>query len=210
MTAVKLCGICRLEDGVAAAEAGAWAVGFVFFPPSPRAIDPREAAPIARALDGRSLRVGVFLDASLAEIEATRAACPLDLVQLHGAVPADIGRVVPPQARIRALPLASEADLDRALEADAAWVLVDRPRDGAARASGSVDLALARRLSAQRGGVILAGGLTAETVGPAIRAARPWGVDVSGGIEGADPRGKDNARLRAFMQAVEDEDGLGV
>lgn len=209
MTEVKICGIATPEALRVAAEAGADLVGFVFFPPSPRAVTPAEAGALSASLEGGPGRVGLFVDPTDELLEATLAAAPLDIIQLHGgetparvaAIRARFGRPV-----MKALGIATEADL--AAIADFACVadrlLLDaKPPPGATRPGGNAEafewrLARLARISVPW---LLAGGLTPANVAEAIAVSGAPGVDVSSGVERA--RGvKDAALIREFVGAV--------
>ena len=209
MTEVKICGVRDAAGFDAAAEAGAAMVGFVFYPPSPRAVTPAEAAALSARIEGGPLRVGLFVDPTDEEIAAVLAAVPLGLIQLHGAeAPARCAAI---RARfgvpvMKALGIGEAADF-AALEAYASVVdrfLLDaKPPAGASLPGGN---AAAFDWGLTAGRVIprpwlLAGGLTPETVAEAIRQSGAAGVDVSSGVERA--RGiKDPARIRAFVGAA--------
>ncbi len=200
-TRVKICGITRREDAVAAAECGAWAVGFVFDSGSPRFVTASRAAAIAKELPRDVLRVGVFLDASLDFVRAIEAEVALDLVQLHGTGASGTGRAIGVERVVLAAPLARDEDLDRALDLWSAFLLVDHDRSGPSQGDGTVSWRLASRLALHRAATLLAGGLNAGNVAAGIRSVRPWGVDVSRGVEVA-PGVKDRARIRQFIESV--------
>lgn len=199
MTFVKICGITSLGDALAAVNLGASAVGFVFWPDSPRYIDPDRAAAIARALPSSVKAVGVFVNQARDEVNAVAARVGLGAVQLHGDEPAEYAAAMTHPV-IKAVALGgSEAETD-------AWpeevtMLVDardlRLRGGTGK---TADWPLAAAL-ARRRRVLLAGGLTPENVGEAMASVRPFGIDVSSGVESA-PGVKDRARLEALFQAV--------
>jgi phosphoribosylanthranilate isomerase len=196
---VKICGITNREDALAAAEAGASALGFVFYPPSPRAVTPEAAAAIAEVLPRTIWKVGVFVNESSARIAAVAAAVGLDVVQL-------VGQAVPPVPRLRtwrALSVGPDftlAQLDTCPEAEA--FLLDTAVAGHYGGTGqSFPWEVARGATRK---VILAGGLHAGNVREAIRAARPWGVDASSSLESA-PGRKDHARVAAFIAAARAE-----
>jgi phosphoribosylanthranilate isomerase len=198
---VKVCGITRVADAMLAAELGAAALGFVFWPKSPRRIDPAEAGRIGRSLPPFVSRVGVFVDASPDEIARHVDEAGLDVVQLHG--DEQVSEFATLKARIvKSVTLASAADLDAAASmADGLPLLVDaadRERRGGTgqRANWTLAGELARRRT-----VILAGGLTADNVGEALHLVRPAAIDVSSGVESA-PGIKDPDRLRRFLAAV--------
>lgn len=196
MVAVKICGVTRERDAVLAAESGAWAVGFVFAPESPRCVTIDRAKEIASALPATVQRVGVFIDAPVESIMTACERVPLDLVQLHGAEPADVCRRIGLWRCIKAVALMGKESVERALVFDSVLLLVDRPKTQ----KGPIDFGLARDV-ARRRRTILAGGLTPANVAHAVRIVEPWGVDVSSGIERA-PGIKDPAKLRAFCDAV--------
>ncbi|MFO7172400.1 MAG: phosphoribosylanthranilate isomerase [Bacillota bacterium] len=203
---VKICGIRTMKAGLAAMEAGADAVGFVFAP-SRRQVDPDRAQTLAMGLPGVA-RVGVFVDAPPAEVVRIARYVGLTHVQLHGDEPPEYLRELPLPA-IKAVRLAGEADLEALLTYREAWGILIEPRVPGPFAGGAglpLDPALARaardRLRAEGypGKVILAGGLTPETVCEAIRAVDPDGVDVSSGVE---VRGEKNIdRIYDFLAAV--------
>jgi len=213
-TYVKICGITTLNDGLAAAEAGADMLGFIFYPPSPRAVEPADAGAIAQAVrrmmgGTRPCFVGVFVDASPAEVRQTIAQAHLDMVQLHGSEPPEVVA----QFGLRALKAIRPQTVAEAEEALAAYEPTftqppERPNLLAdayhpVRAGGTglrADVTVARVL-ARRCRLMLAGGLTPENVREAIEAVAPWGVDVSSGVE-VRPGVKDHARIRAFVHAV--------
>lgn len=206
---VKICGIKDADAMRAAAEAGADLLGFVFFPPSPRAVTPAEAAALSATVTGGPLRVGLFVDATDVALAATLAAIPLDILQLHGeetpercaAIRARFGRPV-----MKALGIATPADLD-ALAAYAPAVdrfLLDAKAPPGAPLPGGNAAPFDWTLTAGRAiprPWLLAGGLTPQNVAEAIRVAGAPGVDVSSGVEKA--RGvKDPGLIAAFVAAA--------
>jgi phosphoribosylanthranilate isomerase len=200
-TRVKICGITRIEDAMAAAQAGADAIGFVFDPKSPRHIHPDQALKIARALPPFITIAGLFVNAAPDTIEGVLSHVPLDLVQFHG-------DEKPEQCRryhrsyIKAIRMRPDIDLHEKarLYGDAAGLLLDTYVADVAGGSGRVfDWS---RVPPDLGKpLILAGGLTPENVGAAIRQVRPYAVDVSSGVESS--KGiKDANKISAFMEAV--------
>ena len=192
---VKICGVMRADDARAAVDAGADAVGLIFAP-GRRTVGLDAACAIAAALPPWFALVGVFRNAPAADVRAVLARVPLTHLQFHGDEPADVvARSERPA--IKALPLCTEADEEHArswLAAPAALLL-----DGATGGSGHpCDWVRAARLARLRP-VVLAGGLTPDTVGAAVRAVRPAAVDVSSGVESA-PGVKDHAKLEAFIR----------
>jgi len=218
LTYIKICGITNLDDARCAAEAGADLLGFIFYPRSPRYIVPREAGEVIRALRAaygtRAPRcVGVFVNAPVEGVRAAIEAAEFDLAQLHGDEPPEQVAALHPWAfkalRPRTLAEAEEAlvryrsaFLDRH---DAPQLLMDAyhpARYGGTGVRAHTEIA---RAIAPHARLLLAGGLTPETVGEAIRTVRPWGVDVSSGVE-VRPGVKDHDRVRAFAQAVREVD----
>ncbi|MCX6553278.1 MAG: phosphoribosylanthranilate isomerase [Acidobacteria bacterium] len=200
-TRVKVCGITRNEDARLAAELGADAIGFVFWPPSSRAIRPSDAAAIAHALPPFVARIGVFVNQPLDEIRAIAGEVGLTGVQLHGDEPMEVCVGVTGWC-LKAV------GVDAAFEPGSiAWwppsvlPLLDasdpRRRGGTGTA---IDWALAFAAARVRP-VVLAGGLRPENIEAAIAAVRPYGVDVSSGVE-REPGVKDPARLCAFFKGV--------
>jgi len=194
---VKICGITRPEDAQAAADAGANAIGFVFWPKSPRCIDPYRARAIAARLPPFVTPVGLFVNQPADYVNAVASLVRLGVVQLHGdETPACAASIVAPV--IRALPV----------EKAGAWpegtmLLLDAhdpvQRGGTGRL---IDWTAAAAIASRRR-VLLAGGLTPENVGEAIARVRPFGIDVSSGVE-REPGVKDHQRLRALFEAVYD------
>lgn len=204
-TRIKICGITRQEDAEAAAEAGADAVGFVFYPPSPRAVTMAGAAPIVGNLPPFLTSVGLFVDATEAEVRQILAAVPLGMLQFHGDEPpefcAQFGRPFMKAVRIRGgidlLQYATRYSAGAAL-------LLDAFRAGVPGGTGETfDWSLVPpRLSRP---VVLSGGLTADNVEAGIGQVRPWAVDVSSGVEAA-PGIKDRKRIARFVDAVRQAD----
>ncbi|QXH53049.1 phosphoribosylanthranilate isomerase [Pseudomonas fakonensis] len=197
----KICGITRIEDALAAAEAGADAIGFVFYAKSPRAVDVRQARAIIAELPPFVTSVGLFVNASRCELNEILEVVPLDLLQFHGdETPADCEGFHRPW--IKALRVRPGDDLEAACReyAGARGILLDTFVPGVPGGTGEAfDWSLVpAKLSKP---IILAGGLSAGNVAQAIRQVRPFAVDVSGGVEQA--KGiKDAAKIEAFMQAV--------
>lgn len=197
----KICGITRIEDALAAAEAGADAIGFVFYAKSPRAVDVRQARAIIAELPPFVTTVGLFVNASRCEVNEILEVVPLDLLQFHGdETPQDCEGYHRPW--IKALRVRPGDDLEAAcrLYAGARGILLDTYVPGVPGGTGEAfDWSLVpARLSKP---IILAGGLSADNVGQAIAQVRPYAVDVSGGVEQA--KGiKDAAKIEAFMRAV--------
>ena len=204
MTRVKVCGITRPEDAELAVELGAWALGFVLWPQSPRAADAVVAAGIAAALRRRVELVGVFVNPTLEALAHAADELHLSHVQLHGdegpAFCAEAARRTGAKV-IKAVRIASAADFQDLARFHTDLHLLDAAARGLRGGSGKTwDWELARRRR-RTVPVILSGGLTADNVAAGIAAVDPYAVDVSSGVEAA-PGAKDPAKLAAFMAAV--------
>jgi phosphoribosylanthranilate isomerase len=200
---VKICGITSAKDAGRAVEAGADALGFVFWFMSPRKVDPARAAAIARELPDSVLRVGVFVDAPRDEMERTADAVGLDVLQLHGDEPPESLALLPRPA-LKALRVGPGFAADEALRfAAAAGLVVDTLLPGRTPGGTGVpfDWSLVAGLAGRVPFLMLAGGLGPGNVAEAIRAVRPHAVDVSSGVE-ALPGRKDAAKVRAFVEAA--------
>lgn len=200
---IKICGITNLEDALAAVDAGADALGFVFHPGSPRRLTPDQTAAITRALPPSVPRVGVFVDAqSTAVHEAIRVA-GLNVLQFHGDESPEFCSRFTPCEVWKAFRIQDAASLDRLRDYPGvnAWLL-DSYVAGRPGGTGAVfNWDLAREATRSGKPLILAGGLTPENVAEAIRHVRPFGVDVSSGVESA-PGRKDPDKLRSFIAAA--------
>lgn len=226
-TFVKICGLTNLDDARVAAEAGADLLGFIFYPKSPRYVAPETVAAIVRALrDDKVTRrqgdkvselaevtpspktVGVFVNASVAEIDAVVAQVGLDFVQLHGNETAAWFAAL----RGRAYKAVRPADADAAQTqaehfaplgcADGPCLMIDAYDPHAYGGTGKqTDWHVAADLARQYPRLLLAGGLTPANVAAAIDLVQPWGVDVASGVE-AEPGRKDHAKVREFVRNV--------
>ncbi|MGH2978733.1 MAG: phosphoribosylanthranilate isomerase [Solirubrobacterales bacterium] len=201
---VKICGLTRFEDARLAVESGAWAIGMVFHPDSPRHVDVEQAAEIATAFRRRCEVVGVFVNSPLDDVLQTLGSVPLTTLQLHGdegpSYCAEAGRRTGLKV-IKAV-RAKDAQAVRALSAfHTDFHMIDAYVPGAYGGTGEgFDWELA---AAHTGDVplVLSGGLTAEKVGEALAVVRPYAVDVASGVE-ASPGVKDSYRMQAFFEAV--------
>lgn len=196
---VKICGITREADARLAVDLGATAIGFVFWPSSPRTISPREARAIVDTLPPFVTAVGVFVNAGRDEIEAAAREANLGAVQLHGDETPDLARSLSRRA-IKAIALDENAE-QRVLDWSEAMVLLDA-HDPARRGGTGRVIDWDRAASiAQTREVILAGGLGPANVADAVARVRPAGIDVSSGVEAA-PGIKDPEKLRALFEAL--------
>ena len=232
-TIIKICGLTNLADARVAVEAGADLLGFIFYPKSPRYVEPEKAAAIVRAIEddkktGRqedksnrplpqSLNpsipqspkmVGVFVNATVAEIEAIVAQVGLDFVQLHGNESAEWfaplnGRAFKAVRPADAAAAQAQADHFAPLGCAAGpALLIDAYDPSAYGGTGKqTDWHVAAALARQYPGLLLSGGLTPDNVAAAIHRVRPWGVDVSSGVE-AEPGRKDHKKVWKFVAEV--------
>ena len=205
MTAIKICGITREQDALAAARCGANAIGLVFYASSPRYVTPARATELMRALPPFVMSVGLFVDASADEVTQTLAVARVDLLQFHGNESPAYCRQISRQCGVPYLKAARvRPGLDLLQYAhdyhDAKALLLDAYVEGAHGGTGSTfDWALIPKNLPLP--VVLSGGLTPENVTMAIQAVRPWAVDVSSGVEIS--KGiKDTAKIAAFVTGV--------
>jgi phosphoribosylanthranilate isomerase len=196
---VKICGITRLEDAEAAVAAGAGAIGFIFWPASPRFIDPHRARVIAAALPPFVTPVGVFVNQPLDYVNGVASLVRLGVVQLHGDESPEFANAV-------ARPVMKAVSIGKAdvrLWPGRVRLLLDvhdpLARGGTGR---TIDWTAAAELASERE-IVLAGGLKPENVADAVARVRPYGIDVSSGVERS-PGIKDHRRLRALFEAVHD------
>ena len=201
MTKIKICGIKSVTDALAAQEAGADLIGFNFYPKSPRCVDVGQCRDIMSVMRryGHITYVGVFVNASVAEIRATLETCGLSLAQLHGEETPEMLSALDGKAfkAFRGVP----TSLDGFARGDAPALLIDASVKGAYGGTGvTADWDRAADLAKQYP-LLLAGGLTPENVAEAVRQVRPWGVDVASGVESS-PGEKDLLKMTAFVKAV--------
>jgi phosphoribosylanthranilate isomerase len=212
--AAKICGLTNLEDALVAAAAGADFLGFIFYPPSKRAVTPATVAHISAALRGRPncpILVGVFVDETAAAMAQILDQCQLDLAQLSGReTPGIVGD---PSSELfgRCFKALKPTSLAEA-QAEVEWYLPTEPQPGhptllidayhpslPGGTGQTADWSIAAALAELTPGLMLAGGLNPNNVAQAIRQVRPFAVDVAGGVE-ARPGRKDHALIRAFIQ----------
>jgi phosphoribosylanthranilate isomerase len=201
MLRVKICGIRRVEDALLAAQLGAWGVGFVFWQGSPRFIDPYRAKTICRVLPPWVVPVGVFVDQPPDYVSAVASLIQLGAVQLHGNETLEAIEQLPHRV-IKSVAVTSDFDAT-CIDGfpDRVGVLLDAHDPNRHGGTGTtVDWSKAAA-AARRRRVLLAGGLRPENVRQAVDAVRPFGIDVSSGVERA-PGVKDHDRMRALFAAV--------
>jgi phosphoribosylanthranilate isomerase len=205
-TRAKICGVTTREDALAAARAGADAVGLVFYEPSPRAVDIELAADIARAVPAFVSVVGLFVNPSEDRVRSVTQSVPLDLLQFHGDETAEFCEGFS-QRWIKALRVKSREDIEAAFVTyhNASGLLVDAYDPALYGGTGhGFDWSLIPEYRPMP--LILAGGLNSANVAAAIEQVRPWAVDVSGGVETTGPHArkgvKDASRINEFMKEV--------
>jgi phosphoribosylanthranilate isomerase len=197
---VKICGVTRLEDARAAIDAGAQAIGFVFWPGSPRFIDPFRARGIAAALPAFVPRVGVFVDQPIEYVSGVAALVRLSAIQLHGsetpAYAADVGRPI-----VKAVTAANGDAFATDGWPSNVTLLLDAHDPVKRGGTGqTIDWTAAAHIAARRP-ILLAGGIAPENVTEAVTRVRPFGIDVSSGVEDA-PGIKNHERLAALFKAI--------
>lgn len=205
-TRIKICGLTRPEDVDAAVDAGADAIGLVFYPPSPRHVGLEQAARLAARVPPFVSIVGLFVNAAEADVRAVLSRVPLHVLQFHGDETASecarYGRPWLKAARVRpGFDLLEFASLHRS----ASGLLLDAFSEGYGGSGRSFDWALIP-VELDRRRLILSGGLDSDNVFEAVRRIRPWAVDVSSGVE-IDKGIKSAARIAAFIAGVRNADG---
>jgi phosphoribosylanthranilate isomerase len=201
VTAVKICGITNVDDALLAAELGAFAIGMIFWPGSPRHVTAASARAIVDALPPNLEAVGVFVDQPVSEVVNIAADAGLHRVQLHGCE--NVGDYATADLPlVKAVALRDQDSANDALALPSSvLVLLDAhdpvKRGGTGR---TIDWTLAARVAAARE-IVLSGGLHADNVRDAIDSVHPFAVDVSSGVEQS-PGRKDPAKLRVFFAAV--------
>jgi len=217
-TRIKICGITRTVDARAAVDAGADALGLVFWPGTPRVVGIDQARAIVATVPPYVTIVGLFVDPEPQAVRAVLDTVSIDVLQFHGSEPAELCRAFG-RRYVKAISVKDGVDLLESVSPydDAAGLLFDAFSEGDLPGGtgrmfdwGRLTADVRSRLPCP---LILSGGLTAGNVGRAIRDVMPWAVDVSSGVEELDANGvprrglKDPARIRAFVQGVRSADG---
>jgi phosphoribosylanthranilate isomerase len=198
---VKICGITNADDAHAAAAAGADALGFVFCEKSPRCVPVDTAATIIRALPPYIIKVGVFVNADEHFVQRAIEKCGLNLLQFHGDEPPAFCRQFSLMS-MKAFRIRDESSLERLSEYDTdAWLLDAYAPDKLGGTGETFDWSLAAKAQTLGRPIFLAGGLTPENVALAIRQVRPYGIDVSSGVE-REPGKKNPDKVISFIQAA--------
>lgn len=212
-TRIKICGITRVEDALAAARAGADAIGLNFWAGTPRRVAVERAREIAAAVPPFVTTVGLFVDPAADDVRAVLDAVPLAMLQFHGRESAAFCRAFG-RPYLKAIAMGEGVDLLESASSygDAAGWLLDHPPSGGLPGGTGRRFDWDRVPRALPVPVVLSGGLSADNVRDAIRRVRPWAVDVSSGVEALDATGqptkgiKDAARIAAFVAEVRETD----
>jgi phosphoribosylanthranilate isomerase len=194
---VKICGVTNLDDALAAVEAGAAAVGFNFHPPSPRFVQPAEAATIVARVPRSVCTVGVFVNEPREQVAAIAAQVGLTTLQFHGDEPPEFCQAWT-QKVVKAIRVEGPDTAPQARAYDVDFILADAYLEGYFGGTGR-RVALRFLEGFDRPRLILAGGLTPENVAEAVRAVRPFAVDVASGVEHV-PGKKDVVLMRRFIE----------
>ena len=201
MTQVKICGITNKEDALQAAHCGAAALGFIFYPPSPRYIKPEDARKIIGVLPDDLVKIGVFVNEKAAEIKRVIKYCVLDMIQLHGDESPEFCRKFPASWIIKAVELKNENDLNHAFDYDVAALLVDSRDAGLYGGTGrKANWDLACRIKNKKP-LILSGGLNEGNIAEALQTVAPEALDINSGVE-SKPGKKDHVKLARIFDIV--------
>lgn len=195
---VKICGITNLEDALLAADAGADALGFVFFSASPRHVSPEQAAAIIRQLPPFVQSVGLFVNESLTTINEISSQCSLDIIQLHGEESPQFCDAVSRRV-LKAFRVKDVSSLEAMRDYRTAAFLLDAWSPSAHGGTGRTFNWEIAASAAASDRIVLAGGLNPDNVAKAVRQVRPYAVDVSSGVESA-PGKKDPILVREFIR----------
>jgi phosphoribosylanthranilate isomerase len=205
---VKICGITNLDDALAAVAAGADALGFNFYPQSPRYLSPETAQSIIDRLPAKVLTVGVFVNEELDSIRKIASTAGVRGLQLHGDESPEYCKALNDYYLIKVFAADAEFRPERVLDYDVSAIMLDAlDRDGVRGGTGRVsNWSLAAKTTQLFAKLFLAGGLSAENVGEAIERVKPYAVDACSLLENS-PGRKDHQRLRAFVAAVRNTTG---
>jgi phosphoribosylanthranilate isomerase len=194
VTQVKICGITNKEDALYAAGCGATALGFIFYPFSPRYIKLENARKIISVLPDELVKVGLFVNEKADEIIRVMEYCGLDMIQLHGDESPEYCREFPADRIIKAVELKNDNDLNHAYSYEVAAILVDSRHAGLYGGTGKkANWELACRIKNKKP-LILSGGLNEENIAEALRIVAPAALDINSGVE-SEPGKKDHAKL---------------
>lgn len=196
---VKICGITNTEDALCAAENGAAALGFIFYPSSPRFIEPQKAREVIDRLPAHLVKVGVFVNEKEEYVKRVFEECRLDMIQLHGDETLEYCGKFPSRHVIKAMELKADEDLSRADAYDVAAILVDSRHAGLYGGTGrTANWELAGRIAKP---LILSGGLNADNVVAGLQHVHPAALDLNSGVEKS-PGKKDAKKIERIMQII--------
>jgi phosphoribosylanthranilate isomerase len=203
MTFIKICGITNLDDARAAVDAGADALGFNFYKPSPRYVTPEKAAEMISQLPSAVLTVGVFVnEQSPQSVEDLARRASVTAIQLHGDESPEYCRGIQNRYVIKALAAGADFDVQRALNYDVEAILLDTKHDTLRGGTGRVfDWSIALEVRRRVPKLYLAGGLDVENIEDAIESVDPFAVDACSALEER-PGKKNHERMRAFLNAI--------
>jgi phosphoribosylanthranilate isomerase len=205
VTQVKICGITNKEDAICAADCGAVAVGFIFYPPSPRYIKPADARKLIRLLPDALVKVGVFVNEKEEEIKKIMTYCDLDMIQLHGDEKPEFCLKFPSARVIKALELKNDADIVYAKSYQVGAILVDSRYAGLYGGTGrKANWDLASRIRNKKQ-LILSGGLNENNIAQAIKDVAPHALDINSGVE-SKPGKKNHAKLARIFDIIRASD----
>ncbi len=205
MTQAKICGITNIEDALVATQCGAVALGFIFYPPSPRYIKPEDAREIISVLPNEVIRVGVFVNEKADEIKRVMAYCALDMIQLHGDESPEYCLQFTRSMVIKAIALKNNDDISCALTYHVAALLVDTRHAGLYGGTGKTsNWDLASRLKNKKP-FILSGGLNADNIAEALKTVAPAALDINSGVE-VSPGKKDRRKLSQIFDIIRTSD----
>lgn len=196
---VKICGVTRPEDALAAVRLGADALGFNFWPRSKRYLPPAEARAIVRGLPSLVTAVGLFVDPTVDEVRRAAAASGVALAQLHGDETPELCLAMPLPV-LKAIRVADRSSLAQLASYEVRGFVLDAPSEGYGGSGKVIDWSLVAEVAREMP-IVLAGGLTPENVAEAVRTVRPCAVDVASGVESA-PGVKDEDKMRRFIEAA--------
>lgn len=209
MTVVKICGINNLEDALVAVDAGADALGFNFYKPSPRYVTPQHAREIIERLPESILKVGVFVNEPTPEdVRNIAEQAGLTALQLHGdESPGYCHELAATHYVIKALPVAGDFDINLVHNYQVTAIMLDTKHKTLRGGTGNTfDWSIAKEVGKDVSKLYLAGGLSPENVADAIESVRPFAVDACSALE-SQPGKKDHKRVRAFLQTVRSMSG---
>ncbi|MCS7064398.1 MAG: phosphoribosylanthranilate isomerase [Methylacidiphilales bacterium] len=199
---IKICGITSAQDALTSIDAGADALGFNFFPPSPRSLSIQSAAPWIQTLPPFISLTAILVNPTHEQITTIEKYLPFDLWQLHGHESPHFCRALHPRRVIKAVAIHSASEISSTLDYPVTALLIDTPSSQYGGTGKKGDWTLARELVQKSPlPVILSGGLTPDNVAEAIATVRPFGIDVCSGVESS-PGKKDPAKLRDFILAA--------